>query len=321
MSTRNLSSYRDNYRDEQLTDDESSESMSSYMDNVQLNRNISRRNSTGRSIRSVRNSPQHSFDGEIETSSRPRQNRERRASSSTRSVSSRTDRRAQRLRSDSTQESETEMGTRALVQAKIREKVAQASSMDESSSDLWKPKTNTQNKTQKNAVETIEKTKEKKEKSPMKILNAKHSVNNSRIEKNTASKVSTEVQTTPPRENSISRDQNATKNQPISNSTTNDEQVNQNNKPIPDTSLDIGPPPTTPNYEWECEFCTFTNEPNTKICAICCKTPTTTAIRTQSIENKPPINGRLNERAEISKEGRNSKISRKISFWPGTKSK
>nr|XP_013098715.1 unnamed protein product [Stomoxys calcitrans] len=35
----------------------------------------------------------------------------------------------------------------------------------------------------------------------------------------------------------------------------------------------LGPPPSTPDQEWECEFCTFVNEPNTKICIICCKTP------------------------------------------------
>ncbi|EDW63596.2 E3 ubiquitin-protein ligase lubel isoform X2 [Drosophila virilis] len=39
------------------------------------------------------------------------------------------------------------------------------------------------------------------------------------------------------------------------------------------TEDDLGPPPTTPDHEWECEFCTFVNEPNIKICAICCKTP------------------------------------------------
>ncbi|XP_032592515.1 E3 ubiquitin-protein ligase lubel isoform X5 [Drosophila grimshawi] len=36
---------------------------------------------------------------------------------------------------------------------------------------------------------------------------------------------------------------------------------------------DLGPPPSTPDHEWECEFCTFVNEANVKICAICCKTP------------------------------------------------
>lgn len=35
----------------------------------------------------------------------------------------------------------------------------------------------------------------------------------------------------------------------------------------------LGPPPSTPDHEWECEFCTFVNEPKVKICSICCKTP------------------------------------------------
>ncbi|XP_059617781.1 E3 ubiquitin-protein ligase lubel-like [Phlebotomus argentipes] len=36
----------------------------------------------------------------------------------------------------------------------------------------------------------------------------------------------------------------------------------------------VGPPPSAPDYEWECEYCTYVNEPNVKICGICCKTPT-----------------------------------------------
>ncbi|XP_068140616.1 E3 ubiquitin-protein ligase lubel isoform X2 [Drosophila tropicalis] len=36
---------------------------------------------------------------------------------------------------------------------------------------------------------------------------------------------------------------------------------------------ELGPPPSTPDHEWECEFCTFVNEANIKICSICCKTP------------------------------------------------
>lgn len=34
----------------------------------------------------------------------------------------------------------------------------------------------------------------------------------------------------------------------------------------------LGPPPEAPTHEWECEYCTYVNEPNTKICSICCKT-------------------------------------------------
>ncbi|XP_015033479.3 E3 ubiquitin-protein ligase lubel isoform X3 [Drosophila willistoni] len=51
---------------------------------------------------------------------------------------------------------------------------------------------------------------------------------------------------------------------------------------------ELGPPPSTPDHEWECEFCTFVNEPNIKICSICCKTPskppqpTKNAVKTES---------------------------------------
>uniref|UniRef100_A0A1B0FDE2 Uncharacterized protein n=1 Tax=Glossina morsitans morsitans TaxID=37546 RepID=A0A1B0FDE2_GLOMM len=45
--------------------------------------------------------------------------------------------------------------------------------------------------------------------------------------------------------------------------------------------ISLGPPPSTPDHEWECEFCTFVNEPNTKICSICCKTPSTKPKKAQ----------------------------------------
>ncbi|XP_039502226.1 E3 ubiquitin-protein ligase lubel isoform X2 [Drosophila santomea] len=50
---------------------------------------------------------------------------------------------------------------------------------------------------------------------------------------------------------------------------------------------DLGPPPSTPDHEWECEFCTFVNEPNIKICSICCKTP-----------SKPPVQPTKSKKAE-----------------------
>ncbi|KAH8375097.1 hypothetical protein KR093_008252, partial [Drosophila rubida] len=57
---------------------------------------------------------------------------------------------------------------------------------------------------------------------------------------------------------------------------------------------DLGPPPSTPDHEWECEFCTFVNEPNIKICAICCKTPSkppkgTTNAKIQSSPSQEPM--------------------------------
>lgn len=313
--------YRNSYIEQHLTDDESSESASSYMDDFHMRRKNDHRDSTGRSIRSSRNSLQSSpqrnmeFDDDSETFSRrssyrerSNPNRERRASSSARSASARSEKRqAQRVRSDSTQDSETEMGTRALVQAKIREKVAQASSLDESSSDFWKPKAVVEEKIQKtqqtstkpttNATKPQQKSKERQ----------------SAKEKTKVEKVKTEIQATPP----PPVEKLTLKETPTE--TANEENTLDLNS-IPD-SAPTGPPPSTPNYEWECEFCTFTNEPNTKICAICCKTPSTTAIRKQPSENKLPPSGKINESTEISKEGRTRKISRKISFWPGTKAK
>ncbi|XP_039949978.1 E3 ubiquitin-protein ligase lubel isoform X4 [Bactrocera tryoni] len=61
---------------------------------------------------------------------------------------------------------------------------------------------------------------------------------------------------------------------------------------------DLGPPPSTPDHEWECEFCTYVNEPNVKICLICCKTPssvprktstTTAPTETLIVEERPTM--------------------------------
>lgn len=277
--------HRHSYVEQQeLTDDESSESASSYLDDYRSYR----RDSGVRSSRhSVKASPQPSLDDDSDRFSR-RSLRERRAASSARSVSSRTGEhrsKTHRLRSDSTQDSETEIGTRALVQAKIREKVAaQQSSLDESSSDFWKPKSTadkeTKRKSKANGVKKV----------AAKARESKQEVAATPVEKK------------------------------------NDE-IDEGGAHVPD-----GPPPKTPSFEWECEFCTFTNEANTKICAICCKTPTTVPIK------KTTANGTANETpteepatsvtaavapavtAEPLK-GRTKKISRKITFWPGTKSK
>ncbi|SPP85699.1 uncharacterized protein LOC117587520 isoform X2 [Drosophila guanche] len=54
---------------------------------------------------------------------------------------------------------------------------------------------------------------------------------------------------------------------------TSPEQVQATPEEIEAEADDLGPPPSTPDHEWECEFCTFVNEPNIKICSICCKTP------------------------------------------------
>ncbi len=129
-----------------------------------------------------------------------------------------------------TPDSESESGTRALVQAKIREKLAQQSSMDESSSDFWKPTTTSNS-------------------------------NNRRT--NTTNNVQTS---------------------PNLGGTVQTENVELSPELVPDVAP-VGPPPRAPDHQWQCEFCTFVNEPQTTICTICCKTPTNEPIKvTQSTE-------------------------------------
>ncbi|XP_031617064.1 uncharacterized protein LOC116336963 isoform X2 [Contarinia nasturtii] len=316
ISTRNLP-YRNSYIEQHLTDDESSESITSYMDNLDLRRKGSdRRDSQGRSIRSSRHSskssPQRSYDEDSEIFSSRGYRRERRASSSARSITSRTDRRqSQRIKSDSTQDSETELGTRALVQAKIREKVAQASSMDESSSDLWKPKSTVPTKIEKiqtapttskpieKPVKSIEKataTTKMVSKAVSKPLDRKKS-----IERVVKPKLLTEVQTV---KNSIAKIEKVTPKAEPTPPKNESEPTETDLNNVPDESPEG--PPVTPDYDWTCEYCTFVNEKNVKICAICCKTPSATAIRKQispDKEKKPSTNGKVNDSADISKEG------------------
>lgn len=333
MSARNLP-YRNSYMEQHLTDDESSESMISYIDDLGFRRkNSDRRDSAGRSIRSSRqslkSSPQRSFDEDSEAFARRSYRhsaRERRTSSSARSISARTDRRpsSQRVRSDSTQDSESELGTRALVQAKIREKVAQASSMDESSSDLWKPKSTLPLKNEKIApipvIQPAPTTPSTSKIVPVKTTKtiSKPVDRRKSVEKVIKPKVSIEQQT----------NKTVTKVvKPLAKAKPKPEPEPPKNEPepteadlngVPDTAPEG--PPKTPDYDWTCEHCTFVNEPNVKICAVCCKTPSATAIRKQiSPEKENKLNGKTNDSVDNSKEGRTKKISRKISFWPGTK--
>lgn len=351
--------------EQHLTDEDSSESVTSYMDELDVRRKHDKRDSAGRSIRSSRqslkSSPQRSFDEDSEAFSRRsyRQSaRDRRNSSSARSVSMRSDRRpSQRVRSDSTQDSETEIGTRAIVQAKIREKVAQAraESMDESSSDLWKPKSATPAKTDKASVSgnkkevTTPTTNTKATTTPTNKATVR-GVNSAGI-KATPKPVSKAVSKPIDRRKSLERSAKPKPSIEIESSaknTTNpvvrklsisnvsklverlepakiDEGEEEGKNEVDPTNVpDTAPegPPKTPDYEWTCEYCTFENEANVKICSVCCKTPSAQALRKQTSpekEKKTTINGKINDSADISKEGRSNKNSRKISFWPDTK--
>lgn len=340
MSSRHMG--RNNYVEHELTDDEDSGS-DGYVDDFRSLRG--RRESSARSTasrRSRRNSTQSSLDLEDDSESFAHANSgrggssvrsNRRSGSMARSVQSgwspakqtnsastsrsrdnglleRNDRTMKNV-SDSpmTPDSESEPGTKALVQAKIREKLAQQSSLDESSSDFWKSK-------------------------PI----------NSKINEQSPS---------------IDKIDNI---QPIVAAVEKIDFIDESNPNEPDDSP-MGPPPSAPDHEWECEFCTFVNEANIKICTICCKTPksgppkpvastatagamttvtnnnnteTIISVTTNSNkidEEKNSIPSTKSKTASSSEENSkdtsttttgNGKIkgrTRKISFWPGTKSK
>lgn len=337
MSSRHMNR---NFIEHELTDDEDSGS-DGYVDDFRSLRG--RRENSGRSTQSRRsrqNSTQSSIDmeedsetfsrGDIKSSSRA--NREvRRSNSLARSVQSNwsvkqtgrnknaatdytekiapIETRKTVYDSPLTPDSESETGTKALVQAKIREKLAQQSSMDESSSDFWKPKTTSNIRT-----------------------------NNSTNEQASGLQ---EIQTTLQTEN---------------------EEMNP--ELVPDI-VSVGPP-RAPDYQWQCEFCTFVNEPKTTICTICCKTPTNEPIKVAEQKTNstisqvpPPLPKKSPPKEDVratpppkenvratpppkvetksasallpplskttsSSEESNAKQkgrTRKISFWPGTKSK
>ncbi|RZC33722.1 IBR domain containing protein [Asbolus verrucosus] len=55
---------------------------------------------------------------------------------------------------------------------------------------------------------------------------------------------------------------------------------------IEDVEKEPKPPPEVPNSSWECEHCTFVNEPGTRVCLVCCKTPTSNV---KLIQNEEPL--------------------------------
>lgn len=126
---------------------------------------------------------------------------------------------------------------------------------------------------------------------------------------------------------------------------------------IPDIIEEDSQPPAVPEEQWECEHCTFVNEAGTRVCSICCKTPTVkvktlakpstkvssgTNTQTKGIRVKTDVERSSNKLEELkldkpvlnninrAYEGINDKLNgpespkkgrtiRKITFWPGTK--
>lgn len=65
-----------------------------------------------------------------------------------------------------------------------------------------------------------------------------------------------------------------------------------------------------PQSSWECEHCTFVNDAGTRVCSICCKTPTTTAVKiVKTAENKaslPPAKATAVEKRQMLQKSRSS---------------
>ncbi|XP_015020574.2 E3 ubiquitin-protein ligase lubel isoform X7 [Drosophila mojavensis] len=80
---------------------------------------------------------------------------------------------------------------------------------------------------------------------------------------------------------------------------------------------ELGPPPSTPDHEWECEFCTFVNEPNIKICAICCKTPCKQPVKPNKATTPPAKAAAVEPKATQAKS--EVKLVRKSSMKTTTK--
>lgn len=364
---------RNNYIEHELTDDEDSGS-EGYMDDMRSFRG--RRESSARSTssrRGRRNSTQSSIDLDDDSenlnrngnrnSVRVPSNRDRRAGSLARSVQSgwsakpttKSSNRSQepivsdridRKKVDSpsqTQDSESEPGTKALVQAKIREKLAQQSSLDESSSDFWKPKNSKNPKAGPNRFQSrVESESQTIDRSiqPTNLIATEPIIERDRSFQPTKAKSPEPIE----------REKSAQLARPnVSESIERDimqiiEQDNINVHSETDVGP-IGPPPSAPEYDWECEFCTFVNEAKTKICTICCKTPMSipqkklsssselsksaeTPIEAISPAGNVPIrkSTTASSSEDTNKESNNSNVgkskgkSRKISFWPGTKS-
>ncbi|XP_061402063.1 E3 ubiquitin-protein ligase lubel [Musca vetustissima] len=159
-------------------------------------------------------------------------------------------------------------GTRALVQAKIEQKLKEESLKQQKQTKSKRRSESPPKPKQSMAVQTpVGHAKKKEEKLPEKTVTESESEEVEEEEEEEEVEEEVEEQQEPVVENVEE---------------TNTENVHENGEvngtePEPplldDDAVSLGPPPSTPDQEWECEFCTFVNEPNIKICTICCKTP------------------------------------------------
>ncbi|XP_073822713.1 linear Ubiquitin E3 ligase isoform X11 [Musca autumnalis] len=164
-------------------------------------------------------------------------------------------------------------GTRALVQAKIEQKLKEESLKQQKQTKSKRRSESPPKQKHSMAVQTPVGHNKKKEEIP--------------AEKSATESEAEEDEEEEEEEEEVEEEQNQ---QELTNAETQEEKHETNNvQPVQEngevngTELDVplededavslGPPPSTPDQEWECEFCTFVNEPNIKICTICCKTP------------------------------------------------
>lgn len=83
----------------------------------------------------------------------------------------------------------------------------------------------------------------------------------------------------------------------------------------------LGPPPSPPDHDWECEHCTFVNEAGVTICGVCCKTPSGNPKQKKPDDLSENFGKqmKITSAGEDSSDGKKKGRNRKISFWPGTK--
>lgn len=199
-------------------------------------------------------------------------------------------------------------GTRALVQAKIEQKLKEESLKQKQSRSKKQSKSPPLQKTSC-AVQTpaIKQTKkpEKVEANSKEVEKTVKKVSESVTEKENVTKMipksedvlDTKARSTEEEEEveSENESESASKSELSDGSGVNREMEEfHNSDGIEIQEDELGPPPSTPDHEWECEFCTFVNEANIKICSICCKTPSVqpkksikTVVLPQQLKTEP----------------------------------
>lgn len=139
------------------------------------------------------------------------------------------------------------------------------------------------------------------------------------ISENRSPKISSANQTTKNNPPEIAEKSNATPPEP-SSSIKNEIKIGSDNPSTSNQNCQFETQQICANAAWECEHCTFVNDPCEKICSICCKT------RVEVLEQLPKsedpdidINEFNDSISENDNDAKQKGKIRKISFLPGTK--